>query len=65
MLCQTLPLCLFLGKYWGNKKKKAKKNYFFMFGCIIENIDENKIELKLVTNLWIFKLFNVYIKEIK
>ena len=36
-----------------------------MFGFTIENINENKIKLKLVTNLLIFKLFNVYIEEIK
>ena len=36
-----------------------------MFGYTIENIKENKIQLKLIKNSYIFKLFNLYIKELK
>ena len=34
------------------------ENDFLMFGCTLKNIKENKIELKLVRNLCIFKLSN-------
>ena len=37
-----------------NTKKKKNKEY--------ENIKENKIQLKIVKNLRIFKLSNIYIK---
>ena len=36
-----------------------------MFGYTIENIKENKIQLKLIKNSYILKLFNLYIKELK
>ena len=36
-----------------------------MFGCPMKNIKENKIQLKLIKNLCIFKLFNFYINELK
>ena len=52
----TLGLCLVPGKCQG-KKKNTKENYFLIFGFIIENMQENKIELKLVRNLCTFKLF--------
>ena len=35
---------------------------FFIFGFTIGNIKENKIKLKLIINLYMFKLFNFYIK---
>ena len=38
----TLRLCLVPGKYKG-KKKNAKENDFFMFGCPMKNIKENQI----------------------
>ena len=47
------------------EKKNAKKNVFFMFGCPMKNIKENQIWLKLIKNLCIFKLFNLYIDELK
>ena len=31
----------------------------------MKNIKENQIWLKLIKNLWIFKLFNLYIDELK
>ena len=36
-----------------------------MFGCVMKNINENQILLQLVRNLYIFKLFNLYINELK
>ena len=36
-----------------------------MFGCVMKNIKENQILLQLVINLYIFKLFNLYINELK
>ena len=36
-----------------------------MFGCLMEITKENQISLKLVRNLYIFKLFNFYINELK
>ena len=36
-----------------------------MFDCLIKNIKENQIQLKLIKNLYIFKLFNFYIDELK
>ena len=47
-------------KYQG-KKKNAKENCFLIFGCLMKNIKENQIELKLVKNSRIFQLFNLYI----
>ena len=61
---QSLRLSLVPGKYKG-KKKNAKKNDFLMFSCPMKNIKENQIELKLIKNLCIFKLFNLYIDELK
>ena len=55
-------------KVLGKKKRKNIRKlifYVWFYGFTIENINENKIKLKLVTNLLIFKLFNVYIEEIK
>ena len=40
-------------------------NEFIMFGCLMEITKENQISLKLVRNLYIFKLFNFYINELK
>ena len=36
-----------------------------MFDSFIRNIKENELQLKLVRNLYIFKLFDFYIKELK
>ena len=36
-----------------------------MFDCPIKNIKENQIQLKLIKNLCIFKLFNLCIDELK
>ena len=47
------------------KEKNVKKNYFLMFGYTLKNAKENQIQLKLFRNLYIFKLFNLYIKELK
>ena len=47
------------------KEKNVKENDFFMFGCPMKNIKENQIWLKLIKNLCIFKLFNLYIDELK
>ena len=48
------------------KEKNTKKMiFFFIFGCFMKNIKENQISSKLVTNLCISKLFNLYINELK
>ena len=47
------------------KEKNAKENDFHTFGFPIKNIKENQIQLELVGNLYICKLFNIYIREIK
>ena len=36
-----------------------------MFGCLMKNIKENQIKLKLIKNFCIFKLFNLYIDGLK
>ena len=36
-----------------------------MFGCPMKNIKENQILLKLIKNLCILKLFNLYINVLK
>ena len=46
------------------RKKNAKENDFFMFGCPMKNINENQIYLKLIKN-FIFKWFNLYNDELK
>ena len=40
-VCKSYRQCLLLSKY-PRKEKKAEKNYFPMFGFIIENMKENK-----------------------
>ena len=42
-----------------------KKNNFLIFGFIMKNTKENQIQLKLFRNLYILKLFNIYIEELK
>ena len=46
-------------------KKKVKKNNFPMFDFSINFFEENHMYLKLVKNLYIFKLFNFNIDELK
>ena len=36
-----------------------------MFDCTMKNIKENQIWLKIIKNLYIFKLFNIYIDKLK
>ena len=43
-----------------NKEKKIKKNDFILFDCTMKNIKYNKINY-----IFIFKLFNLHIKELK
>ena len=52
-----------LGYVWfsENIKERKKKNYFLIFDSPMKNFKKNKIWLKLVKNLYIFKLFNLYI----
>ena len=45
------------------RKKTVLKNSFFIFNFIIKNTKENKIQLKFLKNLRIFKLINSYIME--
>ena len=45
------------------RKKNVLKNSFFIFNFIIKNTKENKIQLKFLKNLRIFKLINSYIME--
>ena len=47
------------------ENKNVKKNKFFVFNYTMTHINENQIWLKLIKNLYIFKLFNFYIKELK
>ena len=37
---------------------------FLMFNCVMENIKENRIWLKLIISLYNFKLFNLYINKL-
>ena len=37
-----------------------KENDFLMFECIMKNLKENQIYIKLFRNLSILKLFNLY-----
>lgn len=46
------------------KEKRVKENGFLMFSSSIKNI-KNKIKLKLVRRICIFKLLNIYIKKVK
>ena len=41
-------------------KKNIKKNDFLMFTCLMKNLKENQIYIKLFRNLSILKLFNIY-----
>ena len=43
------------------KKKLLQKMIFFICGFTIKNIKENQIYLKLIYNLYNFKLFNLVI----
>ena len=36
-----------------------------MFGCTMKIIKENQIQLKLIRNLCILKLFNLYVNALK
>ena len=46
--------------------KSIKENDFLIFGFTMKNMKENQIQLKLIKNLYILKLFNLYmIKENK
>ena len=49
--------------FW--KKKNIKRYNFFIFDYLMENTKENKIWLKLVSNLYIFKLFIFILKKLK
>ena len=53
-------LCLISKKK--KKKKNIKKNDFIMFNCLIKNI--KKINYIILKNLYIFKLFNLYINKL-
>ena len=46
-----------LGHIWFSKS--IKENDFLIFGFTMKNMKENKIQLKLVENLCILKLFNL------
>ena len=35
-----------------------------MFGCTMKIIKENQIQLKLIINLCILKLFNLYVNDL-
>ena len=60
---QTLIRLCLVPKYFTKKKKIS----FLMFGFLLWKIVEkkNQKQLKLVIELCIFKLFNIYIKELK
>ena len=47
------------------ENKNVKKNKFFVFNYTMTHINENQIWLKLIKNLYIFKLFNLYIDKLK
>ena len=42
------------------KGKNIKENDFLMFGCLMKNVKENRIYIKLFIKLSILKLFNLY-----
>ena len=42
-----------------------KENKFLIFGFALKNTRENQLQFKLVRNLCIFKLFNLYTRELK
>ena len=46
------------------KEKKVQENDFLIFGCTMENTKKKSNIIK-VRNLCIFKLFNLYINELK
>ena len=46
------------------EEKNAKEHDFFMFGFIMKIMKENQMHLKLIRNLCISKLFNIYIEEL-
>ena len=54
-------ICLVLENTRERKKIVKKTNGFFIFGFTIKNIKENQIYLKLIYNLYNFKLFNLVI----
>ena len=58
MFRRMLRLCLIPKKF--KEKKNIKKNNFLMFDSLIK-----KIKIKLFINLYIIKLFNFYIDELK
>ena len=47
------------------EKKILKENNFLIIGFIVENTKENKIELKLIRILFIFKLVYLHMEELK
>ena len=47
------------------QEKNVKEYDFLMVGCLMKNIKENWIWIKLVRNVYIFKWFNLYIEELK
>ena len=49
-----------------SKKEKILSKIIFSFGCSMKNINKkDRIQLILVTNLYIFKLVNIYIDGLK
>ena len=67
----SLTFFSFLCTFWEpnitlrfTKEKNAKENYFLIFGYPIKNTKKNQIYIKLVKNLFIFKLFIIYINEL-
>ena len=44
-------------------EKNVKENDFLIVDCHMKSTKEKKILLKLIRNLYIFKLFYLYIEE--
>ena len=40
-----------------------RKIIFFVFDCLLKNFKENQIEIKLIINLSILKLFNMSLNK--
>ena len=47
------------------RKKNIKENNFLIFVRLMKDLKENQIQIKLLKNLYNFKLFNFYIDELQ
>lgn len=55
---------MFSSKMFYKDKKKGKSVFLYLVFFMKNSKKKNQIQLKLVMELCIFKLFNIYIKEL-